>query len=158
MTLFGCGGSDDSEPGSGGSGGSAGSGGNAPACFDVGQSCAENENGCCNGSTCINNMDTPGICALNCENGSECNTGCCAPISDAAGSVCAPVEYCVACVGAGDSCAADVNSCCSDSVCVNNSLGIHCAALCSTGSQCNSGCCAPLDTGVTVCSPAQYCE
>jgi len=53
----------------------------------------------------------------------------------------------------------DPNSCCSDSTCVLYSSGVQgCAFKCTLGSECASGCCAPLSNSTTkVCSQAALC-
>jgi hypothetical protein len=44
--------------------------------------------------------------------------------------------------------------------CVNTggSLGAICAIACTSDSECNSGCCAPLKSGGSVCAPATQCQ
>lgn len=47
--------------------------------------------------------------------------------------------------------------CCDGSTCVTDGTFFVCAANCASGDECNSGCCAALDTGGSVCSPATFC-
>ena len=42
--------------------------------------------------------------------------------------------------------------------CVDNGGGGACQPVCNDNSDCGSGCCAALNNGETVCSPANYCE
>ena len=67
-------------------------------------------------------------------------------------------------------CRADLATCTVNSECcgypsghnycvnTNSSLGTVCAIACTSGSACNSGCCAPLTTGGSVCAPASQCQ
>jgi hypothetical protein len=45
-----------------------------------------------------------------------------------------------------------------ETTCVNQGSGGVCAAYCTAHSQCNSGCCAALESGGAVCAPPTYCQ
>jgi hypothetical protein len=47
--------------------------------------------------------------------------------------------------------------CCEGARCVTDGLQIVCATLCSTGDECQSGCCAAVDDTGSVCAPAEFC-
>jgi hypothetical protein len=139
---------------------------NTPVCAASLDTCAKNGD-CCGFSThsnyCVNTGGSLGaICAIACTSGSECSSGCCAPLKDG-GSVCAPSTACQT------ACAADLGSCSKNgdccgyatghNYCVNTggSLGAICAISCTSNSQCSSGCCASLTTGGAVCAPSSAC-
>jgi hypothetical protein len=63
-----------------------------------------------------------------------------------------------ACRSPAQTCSAQA-PCCSDSICVVIGAGQSvCAATCTAGTQCNSGCCAPLSNDpAKVCSPPSAC-
>jgi hypothetical protein len=42
-------------------------------------------------------------------------------------------------------------------MCITDGVEIACAALCSTGDDCQSGCCAAVDATNSVCAPANFC-
>jgi hypothetical protein len=149
-TGFGVGGSG---AGVGGAGGAA-----APVCGIPGAACPSGT-GCCAGETCLA-MSSGNICASNCTNDGQCESGCCTALQGGAGAVCAPASYCPApaCADSDQSCV-DV-ACCSGLTCVNDGTAMVtvCAAPCSDDSQCASGCCLPLASGNgAVCSPPSYC-
>lgn len=50
---------------------------------------------CCGGSTCVAFASSQ-LCASNCTSGSDCLSGCCAPLTNSLQSVCAPAGNCVA--------------------------------------------------------------
>lgn len=127
----------------------------------AGQKCSDSSP-CCNGFTCVFDANDPAqgsICASNCLNGTQCNSGCCTVLIQGTSAVCAPPKYCAgSCQTAGQPCASA--ACCPNSVCVNSTVtGVSCAARCTSGTQCVSGCCAPLsNTGELVCSPPSFCQ
>jgi hypothetical protein len=62
------------------------------------------------------------------------------------------------CVTAGYDCSS--TACCSGSTCVDFSgsvTGQYCADYCTSGSECQSGCCAVTSDGSGVCAPYDYC-
>jgi hypothetical protein len=59
------------------------------------------------------------------------------------------------CGAAGDGCA--TQACCAGNSCVDFDEGAYCSADCGQGSDCVSGCCAPLEGGGSVCAPVEYC-
>lgn len=64
------------------------------ACFDAGESCASNVDGCCPDHTCIDGPDGI-LCAGNCDMHTDCNSGCCAPLSNSDQFVCSRPELCL---------------------------------------------------------------
>lgn len=63
------------------------------ACLTPGTSCLDNVEGCCTDSTCVETVDET-VCAANCTDNSECNSGCCAPLSNSTTRVCSPATFC----------------------------------------------------------------
>lgn len=63
------------------------------------------------------------------------------------------------CAQAGSSCATSPAVCCAGTTCTNfpDLGGSFCAANCTTGDGCNSGCCVPLEKGGGVCGASSYC-
>lgn len=154
--------SDAGSAGEAGSPSEGGAGGEpVAACFEPGEDCTGDENGCCDDATCVHDTSSPmaGVCAAICTDGADCVSGCCTELVDQPGAVCAPAEYCAdECFEAGESCGADFEGCCADSVCVSAADGTNCAALCDQHTDCNSGCCAPLSNSDNyVCSPPEFC-
>jgi hypothetical protein len=138
-----------------------------PVCKASLDACTSNGD-CCGFSThanyCVNTGTSLGaICAIACTSDSECKSGCCAPLKSG-GSVCAPSSQCqTTCTGGDlDSCSKN-SDCCGyasgHNYCVNTggALGAICAISCTSGSQCSSGCCAPLTGGGAVCAPSSAC-
>jgi hypothetical protein len=133
--------------------------------------CAQNSD-CCGFATganiCVDTGD-PVIgtaCLITCTAGPQCQSGCCAAL-EGGGSVCGPASLC-------DDCADDLEACVQNSdccgfatgenVCVDTGpgpggIGVACLIVCTNGTQCQSGCCAPLaGTGTTrVCAPTTFC-
>lgn len=107
------------------------------------------------GSECDSDADCKGdrICeegaCVNPEPSSSEGSGASGPGGNGSGA--APDS----CSDAGESCASE--SCCEDNSCVDFDEGDYCAAHCGQGSDCVSGCCAPLEGGGSVCAPANYC-
>jgi len=133
----------------------------ATQCVPTGGDCSTGA--CCAGHTCVSDTKEPSrsICASNCLDKSQCNTGCCTTLVQGTSSVCAPTSYCAAaCVKPGGDCSLQTGGkCCSDSVCVVSQVdGTVCAARCSGHDQCSSLCCAPLSNSSDfVCSPPSFC-
>ena len=64
-------------------------------CLDPGDDCDINGD-CCgfdDGMTVCTQFDGPKVCADLCDDGSQCNSGCCVSI-DIGGGVCAPSSFC----------------------------------------------------------------
>jgi hypothetical protein len=135
-----------------------GVGGEGGMCAQKLESCTSNGE-CCgyeSGNNFCVNTGSGAICAIACSSGSQCASGCCASL-EGGGSVCAPAQYCEpTCRATGTSCTKN-GDCCGfkggDALCVS---GI-CAATCSYGSDCKSGCCAMLTSGSRACGPASVC-
>lgn len=74
-----------------------------------------------------------------------------------AGSVATPdAATTSSCTPAGGNC--ERTSCCGGAVCIDATDGIRCADTCTSGAQCSSGCCAPVDGIIAnVCSPTTFC-
>jgi hypothetical protein len=149
-------------PGTGGStgnGGSTGAGG-APSCLANSTDCTSTPNACCSG-VCLENLNDPSqahYCAAVCTADSQCESGCCATLSDSTTKACGQRGFCPeTCAAAGVACTTSAD-CCANETCVTPSN--TCAANCTTGSQCESGCCAALtNTSATgVCSDPIYCS
>lgn len=85
--------SDGGEPTFGGNSGAAGRADISAPCRDAGAECSETAS-CCEGSTCIVTPESSTLCAANCIAGSECQSGCCAPLRNGIVSVCSPPDYC----------------------------------------------------------------
>jgi hypothetical protein len=67
------------------------------ACVEPGNICVGPE--CCEGSICVSDGSSS-VCAAECTSNSQCNSGCCAPVSGTDKSVCSPAEYCMGTGGA----------------------------------------------------------
>lgn len=152
---------------SGGSAGSSlGGAGGSQQCFPEGSICSGNATACCVGLTCTVDTRSPanGTCSKLCVSGSECYSGCCAPLTDRSASVCAPTQYCgsptPSCLPVGSDCMYAWNSCCGGTACAYDQpsgITASCAAQCLYNSDCYSGCCAPSGTGYYVCSDPVFC-
>jgi len=86
--------------GGGGAGGSpttggAGGQGGTIVCVGPGSACPD-PSSCCTGTTCVGSSSSTAVCAGNCTTGSECVSGCCAPLSNVPQKVCLPLSYCSA--------------------------------------------------------------
>lgn len=106
-------------------------------------------------------------CACECNAGEQCHSGCCAPVTDTNYSVCASESICNPSCAA-TSAACSVNSdCCgfaghpAEAICISTDSVCH--AVCSSGTDCKSGCCAGTtlpdgDAGMSVCAAASNCQ
>ena len=143
---------------SGGSGTDASESADGVACLPAGTVCTSTPNACCSG-VCSEPTTTSGqaVCAAPCSSGSDCASGCCAPVTGATGTYCSPIGFCPnLCMQAGSACQADTD-CCRGETCVTTNGG-SCAANCTANTDCMSGCCAPLNnSSVSVCSAPQFC-
>jgi len=163
FVLLGC----SSAPGGSPQGGASSSGSSSgAACLGNGADCTSTPNDCCSGVCSANTSDPsqPDRCAKACTSGSSCNSGCCAKLSNANVSVCAPRGFCQnTCVAAGSSCMLDEDCCLgsgfpSKCVTANGGASATCANECSRNVDCVSGCCAPLtNANASVCSARQFC-
>lgn len=62
------------------------------------------------------------------------------------------------CLSAGTLNCSTITPCCACAMCVTDSTNVGCAALCTDGSQCNSGCCVTLSDGsASVCASTDAC-
>ena len=149
-------------PGPGGSGGSGSPSGDddggGGACLATGADCTATPNNCCS-SICVEPLQAgePALCAVTCTTGSECGSNCCATLTDGTSMVCEPRGFCDStCVAPGDACTSDLD-CCANEACVDTNGGT-CASTCTSGSDCMSGCCAPISgSTLSVCSAASFC-
>jgi len=50
---------------------------------------------CCPSATCVDDRaNAATVCAANCTDNSQCNSGCCAQLSNSAAKVCGPTSFC----------------------------------------------------------------
>jgi hypothetical protein len=134
-------------------GSASGTGGGSAVCIQPGSACV---NSCCTGAICVTD-GTTSVCAAQCTAGTDCSSGCCASLQDGR-HVCSPPDRCQAaptCLQPGATC---VSKCCAGALCVTDGTTSLCAAICAVGTDCNSGCCAPLQDGSHVCAPASQCQ
>lgn len=61
------------------------------------------------------------------------------------------------CLDPGELNCSDAALCCDGAMCITDGVQIACAALCTTGGDCVSGCCAAVDATNSVCAPANFC-
>lgn len=61
------------------------------------------------------------------------------------------------CLPAGGPNCSESSPCCEGTMCITDGVSVACAALCTDGSQCVSGCCAPVDESNSVCAPTEFC-
>lgn len=133
---------------------------------DVQVSCGGDGEACCDGSACDAGLSCDGgVCrgASACGGeGQACCGGTCSGSLECSGGVCArPAPSCTRSID--QSCASDAE-CCDDPIsgapaaCTGIDGVFTCRAECSSNAQCLSGCCAPRDDGVRVCSPTAFCS
>jgi len=135
-----------------------------PSCLADSVVCTSTPNACCSGF-CISSASDPSepaICSAACTTGSECESGCCAPINSNQ-SVCSGIGFCAnTCKAPGDSCTLP-EDCCTDNGVPQQCVGVTggastCASECTSNADCVSGCCTPLtNLGVSVCAAVQFC-
>jgi hypothetical protein len=133
-------------------------------CAQAGASCSGNSD-CCGFADkqafCVNEPAGGSICRASCSTGADCQSGCCAPL-DGGGMACFAASQCQNdCAAANEPCQTNADCCggATDSqVCVNQGQGPICADRCASNAQCQSGCCAALQLGGTVCAPPIYCQ
>jgi hypothetical protein len=153
-------------------GGASGRGGSAGSCSNDLERCQRNTD-CCGFSTgnnlCVDSGDAQlgTACLIACTSETECLSGCCAPLGSG-GSVCGPSELCTECSALDLEPCARNGDCCGfatgENVCVDtgpapDGIGQVCLIVCARGSDCQSGCCAPVDNvaSTRVCSPSSRC-
>jgi hypothetical protein len=139
-------------------GGATGTGGSG-TCLADSADCTSTPNGCCSG-VCLENggSSQQHTCAAVCTADSQCVSGCCATLTNTTLKACSARGFCPeTCAAAGVACTGSAD-CCANETCVTPSN--TCAANCTTGAQCVSGCCAGLsNTSATgVCSDPIYCS
>lgn len=132
----------------------------SPTCRSTGSSCLDNPGACCPNTTCAYTSllaSTPS-CAAFCAFNSDCASGCCAPLGSGA-SVCADPSYCASnCLPAGTRPCGLGTDCCPGSYCISDAINQICLPLCTSNTQCSTGCCAaPNGNGVYVCTDPAYC-
>ena len=133
------------------------------ACLAVGDPCSTDTD-CCGGGTtneCVTLFGVGRVCAAICSSDAGCASGCCTRISGAPDACtialwCASGDGCTATNTSGATCSAD-SDCCRDaadgypSSCTCFGSACSCHALCTTGADCASGCCAVRTDGIRVC-------
>jgi hypothetical protein len=135
-------------------------------CVESGGNCTASAQ-CCqtgttvpNGATCTTNDNS---CHAICSSNSDCASGCCEPLEGVTYGACADATQCQPqCVAPGGTCTASAQ-CCQTGITVPNGATCttndnSCHAICSSNSDCASGCCEPLE-GVTygACADATQC-
>ena len=97
-----------------------------------------------------------GECRDSCRFDSDCATGCCAPL-EGGDAACLDSRYCDE---GGGSSGGDECNCSSDEICVNTNGVPGCYPICTSNSECSSGCCSTVDGAASnACAPdASYCE
>jgi len=129
------------------------------SCLAAGAECTSTPNACCSG-LCDAPTTTTGqaYCAAACTTAADCESGCCAVVANSTVMACSPRGFCAnTCSGASGACTANTD-CCENFECVGTNGGT-CAAICTSDTECESGCCAPLsNASVSVCSAGQFCN
>src|SRR5262249_17908555 len=130
-----------------------------PSCLATTSDCTSAPNNCCSG-ICLAKVGDPAhhdFCADPCTVDSQCASGCCAMLTHTTQRACSSRGFCPeTCMQSGTACTSN-DDCCAGNLCVTPSN--TCAAVCTSGAQCVSGCCALLSDGITaVCSNPIYCQ
>ncbi len=134
-------------------GNDAGTGVDTGACVGPGGTCSGTDVCCQSGSgigsqgqVCISNDNA---CHAICSSNSDCASGCCAPVQGQSYGVCATAADCTpTCSHPGQSCTTPSDCCSNDpnapmgQTCLSNDNVCH--ALCTSSSECTSGCCIKL--------------
>lgn len=131
----------------------------SPTCRSTGSYCLDNPGACCPNTTCAyTTLSATPSCSALCAFNSDCASGCCAPLGNGA-SVCADPSYCASnCLPAGTRPCGLGTDCCPGSYCISDAINQICLPLCTSNSQCSTGCCAaPNGNGVYVCTDPAYC-
>ncbi|HEX5657982.1 MAG TPA: hypothetical protein VFX59_12340, partial [Polyangiales bacterium] len=132
-------------------------------CAQPGAGCSA-DGDCCgfaqDEALCVKEASGGAICRATCTRDADCQSGCCADL-EGEGKACFAASQCQnTCAAANEPCQTNADCCggASDAaVCVDQGQGPICADHCTVGSQCQSGCCAPLQVGGTVCAPPIFC-
>jgi len=159
------------------------SGGGSGGCTNDNLSCTVNGD-CCgypSSSHCVN-FGTSATCAHLCTTASDCPTNCCVGLTTNGTSnglsACGPASACAttgsggAPPGTGGStgtggCVGDLGSCSTNGDCCgypnanrcwDPGSGAVCAIVCTSGTDCVSGCCLLLNSGYSVCAPGSFCQ
>lgn len=121
--------------------------------------CGEEE--CPPGHVCLNRGDGE-RCWQTCRYDSQCESGCCIVVSAPQTAwICGRPSECGMDLSGGDGGEAagaicEDERCSSLEKCVSfDEIGLTCAALCEEDSDCESDCCALIDTGEKVCIPEE---
>ncbi len=152
------------------------------------ETCTNNAECCGYPSLACSSVGNPGgptTCVKACEHSSECGSGCCFSIIGVPNGYCAAASMCLPrgpVIDAGSvdtvtpvtgrSCGLPSSTCSSNgdccgyssqprlSACVSSpNAGLVCAAECSTGADCVSGCCVPIENSVDrLCSHPSRCR
>lgn len=136
------------------------SGGSSGACSPPEAAC-EVDGDCCGAELGDAFCHAPSSsCLAACSSDAQCSSNCCLAVEG--GSICAPSTYCEpTCADDYDQCNANVD-CCGfadkHAFCVNDGDSALCRPTCDTDADCPSGCCALLDSGDSVCAPADICD
>ncbi len=153
----------------GGAGYSACSCGMSTCTANLGQPCTTDAD-CCpsaGASTfCANLGNLGNTCTVRCTTDAMCSTGCCAMLGDGT-SACAPAVACGATTSCtrspGQTCSADAD-CCADTATVRATVCTAyvshpavCWPVCTSNTDCSTGCCLPHASGVRACAPASLC-
>jgi hypothetical protein len=136
----------------------AASGADGAACLPASNDCTSAPNTCCSGICVLPaNAMEHAFCADPCTSGTACASGCCTTLTNTGQTACAGRGFCAAtCAAPGAACTTPYD-CCAGATCVTTNGG-SCASICTLGSQCVSGCCAPLtNASISVCSAPQFC-
>lgn len=118
-------------------------------------------NDCCRGA-CLEseNPDWAG-CRPRCDTDADCpETGCCMPFTGETSGFCTDAVYC-SCGEVDAPCGHQGEpQCCEGNVCAGTSdETLTCNQVCTTDTDCATGCCSPLASGDTsICSTPDYCQ
>ena len=142
------------------------------ACLPEDSLCDIEPDACCEGLTCIQGSDASGrrllgVCKRPCDDGAQCQSGCCTATSGIAGKFCGEKSQCPNdCRALDEACDIVDKFCCEGLVCGQSASDPDlngCKVPCTKHSTCDSKCCvlfrdaegAQRDHGV--CAPASRC-
>jgi hypothetical protein len=141
-------------------------------CLQVDSLCDTRVDDCCRGTSCIQGKDASGdqllgLCKDACDDGGDCETGCCIQVESLGQKFCADREACIGrCRNRDEECDGEFRPCCEGFVCAASPADPAlngCKPACSRNDECDTGCCVlftdmhgiPTDNGV--CAPADRC-